>query len=172
VKNETIIETLTIEGTVFELIEKAETIYAGKLGYATNLVDETDIGKLFDEYIKLPPMQKCTEPDWYIAISIDYCRNDVPKGFMFAKEVETDTQEEGIDIYKIPASLFIRVLNDRNSAKILGKDECGTWELFGIIKEQAMSKFDCKLAETGAPELECDYKHEMHYAYVPVIRTK
>jgi hypothetical protein len=173
-KNERILDVLVTDGILFELVEKQETIFAGKLGYATNFDEEPDIGQLLDEYRKI--MSKITdavEPEWWIGITINYGKKGAYKGYMFATEVATDNQDEVVDMYKVPTSHYLRIRkDDKNVLKILGKDSCQTFELFPLIYD-VMNKLGYKYADNGAQEIECDYSKDMSiaYAYVAIDRT-
>lgn len=94
-----------------------------------------------------------------------------PCGMMFGQETSSEKQDKRYDIYKMPASLFMRVQNNADAAKLFGRDIHGTWELFGIMKEQVMPKYGYKFNENGAQEIEySNHNDGIHYAYVPVTK--
>jgi hypothetical protein len=171
---EKLVETIIYNDVVFEVVERPEILWVGKIAYASNNTDEPDIGKLLNEYRALVPVEKLEliNPDWSAAISIDYWQGEAaPCGMMFGQETYSDKQDERYDLYKIPASLFIRVQNNAEAAKFFGRDIQGTWELFGVIKEQVMPKYGYKFNENGAQEIEyANHKDGIQYAYVPVIK--
>lgn len=71
-----LIDTIKYDGAIFEIVERPEVIWVGKIAYAPNLTDEPDIGKLLSVYQELVPTPKLDRinPDWDAAISIDYWR--------------------------------------------------------------------------------------------------
>jgi len=90
----------------------------------------------------------------------------------FMRETTTEKQPEGVDVYKMPASLYIRVYADRATSQLLTKRQCEIWELFAYIRNYFMPTHGFKMAENGAQELEV-YDTEEHtsgYAYMPVER--
>ena len=69
----------------------------------------------------------------------------------------------------ISLGFFIRIACTKEvSQAAFGKDECGVWELFGVIKD-ALNTLGYRFAENGAQEIEM-YNHGagLAYAYVPV----
>ena len=64
---------------------------------------------------------------------------------------------------QIRLSVLCRILTPA-----FGKEECGVWELFGVIKD-ALDELGYKIGTTGAQEIEM-YNHGagLAYAYVPV----
>lgn len=118
---ESVIDILRYGDVVFEVINLPETIFAGKVAYANDLVSEPDIGKLLNEVRSgnlLSLVNESASPGWDTAVSIDYwCSGAVPRGMMFARETVTDEQPSAVDVYKMPSSMFMRVLLDENAAK-------------------------------------------------------
>ena len=167
------VETITHSGVIFEVVERPEVFGAGKVAYAPDFNSEPDFEKLLKEYQGLMsiPMLEPVTPDWSAAISIDYCREGVLCGMMYGAETYTDEQDERYDLYKMPASLFIRVQNNADAAKLLGKELQGAWELFGVIKEQIMYQHGYKFNDNGAQEIEySNHKDGTQYVYVPVVK--
>jgi hypothetical protein len=174
-KNEKIIDTFVENGILFEVINKPEMIFAGKIGYALNLNEEPNIGSLLDGYRGI--MEKiieAVEPEWWLGISIDYGKPDALSGYMFATEVRTDKQPVGVDVYKVPSTNYIRLRKDnKSSLKLLGKESCQTFELFFPMFD-IMKKHGYMHADNGAQEMECDYSKDMSisFAYVAVEGRK
>ena len=174
-QKETIVETILYRGALFEVVERPEATFCGKIAYAQNLTDEPDIGKLLNDYRSLVsvPKQECIAPEWDAAISIDYWRGGTtPRGMMFAQEVATEKQPDVYDIYKMPKSLFMRIFHDADAAKALGRDNCEIWELFGLMKDFAMPEHGYEFNENGAQEFEYYNwsRYGSGFAYVPVIK--
>lgn len=174
-KNEKIIDTFVENEILFEIIEKPETIFAGKIGYAVNLDEEPNIGNLLDGYREvMSKIIDAVEPEWWLGISIDYGKPDSLSGYMFATEVMTDKQPKGVDVYKVASTKYIRLRKDDKIAfKLLGKENCQTFELFFSIFD-IMKKHGYTHADNGAQEIECDYSKDMNisFAYVAVEQTK
>ncbi len=172
-QNERLIDTIQVNGAVFEIVGRPEVVWVGTISYAENLIDEPDIGKLLRRYQELIPNPKLERinPDWDAAISIDYWQGGkVPRGMMFGQETTTEKQAECYDIYKMPASKFMRILNDENAARLLGKERCENHELFIYMREKIMPEHGYKFNENGAQEIEYhNYKTNAFIAYVPII---
>jgi len=69
----------------------------------------------------------------------------------------------------MPESLYIRLACTKDVAQTaFGRDECGVWELFGVIKD-ALDGLGYKIGTNGAQEIEM-YNHcvGLAYAYVQV----
>ena len=156
----------------FELVDCPEILWCGVLGYAPNLTDEPDIDGLLARYQKLCDIEKngrCME-DWSGCISINYMRSDLPCGMMFMQQVDTDTQSDEYDLYKTPAAQYFRLACTPEIARAaFDKDECGVWELFGVIKD-FMSEVGYEFNDR-ASEIEM-YGPDAAYAYVPSRRSK
>lgn len=171
---EPVADTIRYGDVIFEVINLPETIFAGKVAYANDLVSEPDIGKLLNEVRSgnlLSQVNEPASPGWDAAVSIDYWRNGaVPRGMMFAWETVSDRQPSAIDVYKMPASMFMRVFNNENAAKMLNKSRCDIWELFGLMKTTVMPANGYEFCENGAQEFEY-YNWNLYkngFAYVPV----
>jgi transcriptional regulator with XRE-family HTH domain len=176
--NENIIETIKIGNAIFEIVEKSETILAGKIIYAKKFPDinsfHSAIGSI-DELEKreiYAKVKDCILPICDIALSVNFWLNENSRAFGFVRETTTDQQSEGIDIFKMPASLFIRAYTDKDVAQLIAKEQCEIWELFSYIRNYFMPAHGFKMAENGAQELEVydTSAHKTGYAYMPVMR--
>ncbi|MHB1152604.1 MAG: hypothetical protein ACYCWE_06475 [Eubacteriales bacterium] len=174
ISTEPVVDTIRHGDVIFEVINLPETIFAGKLAYANALVSEPDIGKLLNEVRSgnlLSLVNEPASPGWDAAVNIDYWRGDaVPRGMMFARETVIDVQPSGIDVYKMPSSMFMRVFHDDNAAKMLNKNHCDIWELFGLMKETVIPSNGYEFCENGAQEFEY-YNWSLYksgFASVPV----
>ena len=108
--------------------------------------------------------------DWSGCISINYMRSDLPCGMMFMQQVDTDVQSDEYDLYKTPATQYFRLACTPEIARAaFDKDECGVWELFGVIKD-FMSEVGYEFNDR-AGEIEM-YGPDSAYAYVPSRRSK
>ena len=177
-KPEKVIEVIKISGAEFEVIEKPETILAGKIIYAK---DYDDMGG-FDHAIEtlteeekqtiLRSLQEVVLPITDIHLSVNFWMDEKSRAFGFVREVTEENQPEGIDIYKIPASLYIRAYTDKGIAQLLAQEECEVWELFSYIRNFFMPAHGFRMADNGAQELEVfeSSQHRTGYAYMPVMR--
>ena len=105
-------------------------------------------------------------------LSVNFWRAESLRAYGFVREVTNDQQTEGIDMFHVPASLYIRAYTDNASARLLLKEQCETWELFAYIRNYLMPSYGFRMAENGAQELEVfdTSKHETGYVYMPVMR--
>ena len=169
---ESLIKSITHNGIPMELLRVPATIWCGSIAYAPNLTDEPDIPALLAKYqanCQYPKLHRAN-PEWDNCISIDYWQDGkVPRGMVFSQQVTSDEQSPVHDIYRMPESLYIRLCGSKETSKAaFGKEECGVWELFGVIKD-ALDELGYKIGTTGAQEIEM-YNHGagLAYAYVPV----
>ena len=178
-QREKVVETIEVGGAKFELIEKAETIFAGKILYAKDYADINSFYQAIDaatDDIKERAYSLLVSnvlPVCDIQLSVNFWREDKVRAFGFVREVACENQPSGVDIYKMPASLFIRAYTDKHTAQLIAKEQCEIWELFAYIRDYFMPANKFKMAENGAQELEVfdTFDHQSGYAYVPVIKA-
>ncbi len=177
-KFERVIETIKIGGAEFEIIEKPETILAGKVIYAKDYegidgfncaiesVTEEEKQTVFNA------VRENVLPVTDIHLSVNFWLDEKIRAFGFVREVTTLEQPEGVDLYKMPASLYIRAYTDRATAQLIAKEECEIWELFAYIRDFFMPAHGFSMADNGAQELEVfdSFEHRTGYAYMPVMR--
>ncbi len=177
---EKVLETFQAGGAVFELVEKPETILAGKLLYAKDFgsIQEFDSAiEAFSEEEKQAVYGRLVGsvlPVRDIQLSVNFWLAKKTRGFGFMREVTSVQQPGGVDVYQMPASLFLRAYTDRPAAQLLSKERCETWELFAYFREYFMPAHGFEMAENGAQELEVfdTSLHDTGYAYVPVVRKR
>lgn len=172
VYGETLVKELIYKGIPLEVVQCPATIWCGTLGYAPNCTEEPDIRSLLQKFQSLChiPKAELANPDWSNSISINYWQDGAaPRGLMFSQQVLTDKQDSAHDVYTLPESLYIRVAGSQEVARAaFGKDKCGLWELFGVIKE-ALSELGYTIGTNGAQEIEMyDHAKGLSYAYVQV----
>ena len=175
---EKIVETITIGGANFEIVEKPETLLAGKIIYAKNFANEDSFNSAIDsltEDDKQAAFEKLKEtvlPIYDINLSVNFWLNFKQRAYGFVRGVTTEEQSDGIDVYKMPASLFIRAYTDKATSQLISKEQCEIWELFAYIRDYFMPSHGFKMAENGAPEMEVfdTFDHKTGYAYMPVER--
>lgn len=175
IKNEKVVETIKAGDAVFEVVEKPETILAGKILYAKDYGGIENALMSISEQERWSACRKisdCILPLYDIALSVNFWLDESKRAMGFVRETSTEDQPEGVDIYKMPESLYIRVYTDSSAAKLLAKKECEIWELFAYIRNHFMPAHGFRMNMNGAQEMEVfdTEKHKTGYAYMPVIR--
>jgi len=174
---EKVVETIKINGACFEIVEKPAAILAGKIIYAKNFPGISGFHSAIDELTAngeknaYGSLADTVLPVYDIHLSINFWRAEKSHAYGVVREVLTDRQPQGVDIYKLPASLYIRAYTDRSTAQLLSKEQCETWELFAYIRDYFMPGHGFKMAENGAQELEVfdTSEHKAGYAYMPIM---
>lgn len=175
---ERVVETIKIGGAEFEIIEKPETILAGKIIYAKDYQDADGFNCAIDAITEeekqtvFNSIQEMVLPITDIHLSVNFWLDEKVRAFGFVREVITEQQPEGVDVYKMPASLYIRAYTDRGTAQLIAKDTCEIWELFAYIRNFFMPAHGFRMADNGAQELEVfdSFEHRTGYAYMPIMR--
>lgn len=175
-KPEKIIETITIGGARFDIVEKPETVFAGRIIYAKDYSDIDSFHCAIDsmsEEVKQAAFGKLKEsvlPIYDVHLSINFWLEEKRRAFGFVREVMTEEQPKGVDVYKMPSSLFIRAYTDKDTALLISKKQCEIWELFSYIKNYFMPTHGFRMAQNGAQELEVfdSFEHKSGFAYIPV----
>ena len=171
-------EIIQIGGAVFEIIEKPETILAGKILYAKEYQDIDAFYQAIDtldeeeKQTTFRLLQESVLPLTDIQLSVNFWRDEDSRAFGSVREVTTEDQPEGVDVYKMPASLYIRAYTDKGTAQLIAKEKCEIWELFAYIRDFFMPAHGFIMADNGAQELEVfdSFEHGTGYAYMPVSR--
>lgn len=170
---EQIVRRIQVGGAVIELVRRPETLYAGKLLYARDCLD-------FDAEIER--MQGQPERDTYnrihaptlplkdIHLSVNFWLSEDQRAYGFVRETTSDEQPEGLDVYRMPASLFLRAHTDQGTARLLAKEKCEIWELFAYLRDYVMPAQGLRMNDNGAQEMEVfdTFDHQSGYAYLPV----
>lgn len=175
-ETEKVVEIIKIGEATFEVVEKPETILAGKILYAKDFgsidkalvsVDETQ------RWVTSGNVVDCILPVCDIILSVNFWLDETHRALGFVRETTAEQQPEGVDIYKMPASLYIRAYTDKYTAQLLTKKQCEIWELFAYIRNYFMPTHGFKTVENGAQEMEVfdTAEHKTGYAYMPVIRV-
>jgi hypothetical protein len=185
--NEKIIETITIEGVDFEIIEKAKTIYAGSYFVAPDLDSEPDVHASWQWFQdnKNKIIDSIT-PDCMICLSIDYAMKSLPEfkgkerpcAMLHGQETINPNQSEGVHVIEAEPTKLIRVkATDAAFAltkKLTGLDKPqeNLWQLFTLIRtifesDKYNYEFNgCK--QKGNEEAEYYYFNGDNYVSVPV----
>ncbi len=177
---EKIIDTVSVGGARFEVVEKPQTILAGRIIYAKDYPDEDSFNSAIDSLpieVKRTAFDKLTNvtlPVTDIHLSVNFWRGLKHRAFGFVREVSAEEQSGEVDVYKNPPSLYIRAYTDKETARLLARDECEVWELFAYIRNFLMPANGYVMADNGAQEMEVfdSSDHRRGYAYMPVKRKK
>lgn len=174
---EKVIETIKVGEAVFDVVEKPAAILAGKIIYAKEFSDISGFNSAIDAIAAegeafLDLLTDTVLPINDIHLSVNFWRSEKSRAYGFVREVLTECQPEGIDVFKNPASLYIRAYTNKSTAQLMSKEECEIWELFAYIREYFMPAHGFVMAENGAQELEIfdTFEHKTGYAYMPVMR--
>jgi len=175
---ERVVETIQIGGAVFEIVEKPAIILAGKILYAKDFGDsiEKALESLPEDqyWLACEKVADWVQPVCDIAVSINFWHEEKHRALGFVRETMTENQPEGIDVYKAPASLYIRAYPSPCMAQLLTKQQCDAWELYAYIRNFFMPAHGFKTNENGAQEMEVydTAAHTTGYVYMPVVRVK
>ena len=153
-------------------------ILAGKIIYAKDYEDisgfDDAIGEVSDakKQIIYKLLKEPVLPVFDINLSVNFWREEKYRAYGFVRQVTTEQQPEGADVYKIPSSLYIRAYTNKATAQLIAKEQCEVWELFAYIRNFLMPAHGFKMAQNGAQELEVfdTFEHKSGYAYMPVVR--
>ncbi len=174
------VDVITVGSAHFEVVEKPQTILAGCIIYAKDYPDEDSFNSAIDSLpieVKRTAFDKLTNvtlPVTDIHLSVNFWRRLKHRAFGFVREVSAEEQSGEVDVYKNPPSLYIRAYTDKETARLLAKDECEVWELFAYIRNFLMPANGYIMADNGAQEMEVfdSSDHRRGYAYMPVKRKK
>ena len=175
---EQVAETIQIGGAVFEIVEKPATLLAGRILYAKDFGNsiENALASLPEEqrWLACEKVTDCTQPVCDITLSVNFWHKEKHRALGFVRETMTENQPEGIDVYKMPASLYIRAYTSQAMVQLLTKQQCEIWELFAYIRRYFMPTHGFRENENGAQEMEVfdTAAHTTGYAYMPVVRVK
>ena len=174
-KIEKVVEIIKIGEATFEVIPKPQTYLAGKILYAKDFGDIETALQSVNEALRWKACEKVESPVLPvcdITLSINFWMEESRRAMGFVRETTTRQQSEGIDVYTLPASLYIRAYTDKHTAQLLAKRKCEIWELFAYIRNYFMPAHGFKTSDNGAQEMEVfdTDEHKAGYAYMPVIR--
>lgn len=176
---EKVVETIMIGGARFEVVEKPETLLAGRIIYAKDFSDINSFNSAIDllteedKQTAFGKLRECVLPIYDINLSVNFWLDEKQRAYGFVREVTAEEQPDGVEIYKMPASLFIRAYTDKAVSQLISREKCEIWELFSYIRDYFMPSHGFKMAENGAQELEVfdTFEHTTGCAYMPVVRN-
>lgn len=173
-QRERVVETIQLGEAVFEVVEKPEMLLAGRMIYARDYEDMPAFDAAIETVHETEVYAWLTDvvlPIHDVRLSVNFWREESLRAYGFMREVTTDCQPEGVDLYRVPASMYIRGYTDGATAKLMLKERCETWELFAYIRNYLMPAHGFRMAENGAQELEVfdTSEHITGYVYMPVM---
>lgn len=179
---EKIVKTHDYKGITVDIVEWTDTIWCGKIGYASNNTDEPDVDKIMSDFqaLNFPAMvTDRLENNWDVCLSINYLSKEHPNGVMFGSLVAGDKQPDGFDVYKVPAAKYARIRMCDETAKALGHEPWkGGIPPYEWIGEQIAPALGYKYGNNALPIFEYygyydpeKYAHEFSYLYVSVEKA-
>ena len=179
---EKIIETVTIEGVKFTIIDKSRTLYAGVYSVAPDLDSEPDFNGCMTDQEALAIIKDSVTPDRLFVLSIDYTISTRPRAMLRGQETTSYDQPEGIHVIEAEPTILIKLdYSDEAWAltkKLTGEDnpEWHMAPLFGLIKHIFVDsgKYGYALnsgKQNGNEEMECYCFNGDKYVTVPVKKT-
>ena len=115
------VETVKIGSAVFEVVEKPAAIFAGKILQAKDFPDMQGFYSAV-ELLENEGFAACNAlsdpalPLEDIHLSVNFWREEKERAFGAVREVLTNCQPSGVDLYQAPASLYIRAHTDQATA--------------------------------------------------------
>ena len=175
--SEQIVERIQVNGAVIELVKRPETLYAGKILYARDCENfDASIDRITGQsereiysQIVLPML-----PLRDIHVSVNFWLPEDQRAYGFVRETTSAEQPEGLEVYRMPASLFLRAHTGRDTARLLAKEKCEVWELFAYLRDYVMPAHGMRMNPNGAQEMEVfdTFDHQAGYAYLPVCYAR
>ena len=173
--NEQLVTRIQVGGAFIDLVRRPETLYAGKMIYARECEN-------FDEAIERmmgqperdirAQVRAAVLPLKDIRLSVNFWLPEEQRAYGFVRETTSAEQPEGLDVYRMPSSLFLRAHADPVTARLLAKETCEVWELFAYLRDYVLPAQGLRMNENGAQEMEVfdSADDRTGYAYLPVCR--
>ena len=172
-EKEQLIKRIQIGGAFVDLVKRPEALYAGKILYARDCDNfdeaiEQIMGSL--EQAIYDQVQEPVLPLRNIHLSVNFWLPEDQRAYGFVRETTSNEQTKGLDVYRMPASLFLRAHTDPIMARQLAKESCEIWELFAYLRDYVMPVQGLHMNANGAQEMEVydSFNHRTGYAYLPV----
>ena len=173
---ERIIKTYDYHGIAVDLVEWDDTVWCGKIGFASNNIDEPNVEKIMEDFMSVSAVPNGREDHWDICISLNYLSDERPDGVMFGFLVSGEDQPGEYDIYKVPAARFLRVRLCDETAKALGQAPwTGGIPPYHWVGERIAPELGYTYGSDTLPIIEYygffdseKSQHEYCYLYVPV----
>ncbi|GHU00161.1 hypothetical protein FACS1894142_8270 [Spirochaetia bacterium] len=178
---EKLVKTISYKDVEFDVVERPDVLWVGCIAYAKNNIDPPfpdDDMSLLERYRSLFdfPKLELINPDWSAAISINYDLSDKPSGIMFAQETYTDKQDKHHELFIQPGGLWLRLLNDKKAAILLGKEHPAAYEYYAesqiiqnVAKENGyIQNPNIHVCVEYSCHAEYDTPPHRNYAYMPI----
>ena len=176
---ERIVDTFKYNDMPVEVVEWDATIWCGKIGYAENAVDAPDVGRISDAFLAQDhaEINGRLETAANALIHLDFHTSERPSAAMFAFLVNTESQPDGFDVYRIPAGIYMRLALAEESAQALGVEP---WSGGPPPEEWIASRLAPQFGYSQAFDLPViEYYGYLHgstdvanaFLYVPVVET-
>lgn len=178
---ETIIEEHSFKGIKVEAVDMAQTVWCGKVGYASDNHSEPDVNGIMNAYRSADhTLVNGAEKDWSACLSINYLCGERPNGLMVCDMVTSIEQPDCFDILTVPAGKYLRIRICDETARALGHEPwMGGIPPFGWIYDDIAPALGYTRGSDNLPIIEYygfynpdKYEHEYRYLYVPVQKTK
>ncbi len=174
--SEKIIKIVSFEEVEFTFVEKSKTLYAGAYSEALDNTSEPAEGNSENYQEIKSKIKDSITPDCMICHSINYTTELLPCALLHCQETTSAKQPDGIYVYEVPASLYIKVKASDEAWKLTKKltgeenPDFHMAPLFGL-----MSHVFCNekygYEHTGKSEIEYYYDNGTQYAAIPVRKT-
>ena len=171
--SEKVVKRIQVGGAVIDLVKRPETLYAGRILYAR---DQENFDEMIERTMGQPErdiydqVQAPMLPLRDIHLSVNFWLPEDQRAYGFVRETVSDEQPDSLDVYRMPASLFLRAHTEYGMAHLLAKDKCEVWELFAYLRDFVMPAQGLRMSPNGAQEMEVfdTFDHQTGYAYLPV----
>lgn len=179
---ETLIETHDYNGIPVDIVKWKETTWCGKIGYATNNIDEPDVeaiaGSMMD-MVQAGSAMNQSESDWEVCLSLNYLSKERPNGVMFGSLVHTDQQPAGYDVLHIKSGIYARIqINTYTALALERKPWTGGIPPYEWIGAQIAPEIGYRYGDDTLPIFEyygprdpVKGAHQYCYLYVPVQKA-
>lgn len=173
---ERMVKRIQVGGAVMELVQRPEMLLAGKILHARDFgsYEEFDaaIGRMSGEAERAvyARVRGPVLPVRDIHLSVNFWLPEETRAYGFVRETTCAEQPEGIDLFRMPASLYLRGYADAGTARLLVKEKCEVWELFAYLRDYVMPAHGLRMARCGAQEMAVydGPTHETGCACLPV----
>lgn len=177
---EHVLRTIRVGGACFELMHRPATILAGRILYAKDY----ECFEAFDEAIASVFVEEQQRtyahlvgeilPAFDIRLSVNFWRPVEQRAYGFVREVDSVEQPPDVQVYRMPASLYLRARNDASAAQLIAKEACEMWELFSYMREFVLPSQGFIMEDNGAQEMEVLDAPEsgIGWVYLPVQSVK
>ena len=180
-QHERIVETIQVNGAVFDVVERPETLWVGTISYAKNNRDDPDFKGCLKRFQKLCPKAPKVDlinPVWDADISFNFIKRSgcAPKGVMYGLETySAEKQDKRYDLFTQPSGLYMRIRNDEHAAALFGRETCANHMLIDYIARTAAPQNGYQLRSDV--DLSVEYHSGNHdgndewYVYVAVEKA-